>query len=312
MSRVECVEVECKSALNRVQGMPFKWSVNPYSGCTHSCHYCYARAYYARAEHGNADRDFETRVFVKRNMPLVLDRELGRRSWSGEGVALGTATDCYQPIEGRYKLTRALLQVLLAHANPASLVTKAPLVLRDLDLWSALAQVTRVRIYVTVTTLDPTVWRQAEPGTPNPRRRLEAVRRLNAAGVPTGVLLAPILPGITDSEASIEAVVAAAAESGAVSVGAAALRLAPGVRDHYLGFVRQSRPDLLARYERAYSGTYAPPDYVARLDERLDRLRTRYGFRVDSMRQRDLVPAARLTERPRRGAPSPQLALPLG
>src|SRR5829696_299917 len=109
MSRVECIEIECKSALNRVQNMPFKWSVNPYSGCSHSCHYCYARAYYARADHGNADRDFESRIYVKVNMASVLARELERRSWRAEQVALGTSTDCYQPIEGRYKLTRALL-----------------------------------------------------------------------------------------------------------------------------------------------------------------------------------------------------------
>ena len=309
MSRVECVEVECKSALNRVQGMPFKWSVNPYSGCTHSCHYCYARAYYARAEHGDADRDFETRIYVKRNMAEVLDRELGRRSWAGEQVALGTATDCYQPIEGRYRLTRALLEVLLAHRNATGLVTKAPLVLRDLDLWSALARVTKVRIHLTITTLDPALWRQVEPGTPNPRRRLEAVRRLNDAGVPAGVLLAPILPGITDSDASIEAVVAAAAEHGAVSFGAGALRLAPGVRDHYLRFVAEARPDLLARYERTYTGTNAPQEYVARLNERVDRLRARYGFSQDAMRQRNLVPAA--ASGPRDGYPNRQLALPL-
>jgi DNA repair photolyase len=312
MSRVACVEVECKSALNRVQGMPFRWSVNPYSGCTHSCHYCYARAYYARAEHGNADRDFETRIYVKRNMPGVLDRELRRRSWRGEPVALGTATDCYQPIEGRYRLTRALVEVLLAHRNAASLVTKAPLVLRDLDLWGALARVARVRIYLTITTLDPTTWRQVEPGTPNPRRRLEAVRRLNAAGVPAGVLLAPILPGITDSEASIEAVMAAAAAHGAASFGSAALRLAPGVREHYLQFIGATHATLLPRYERAYTGTYAPPDYLARLTERVDRLRARYGFDADAMRRRELVPRHAGSEAPAGRRGGPQLALPLG
>src|SRR3954468_21933269 len=312
MSRVECVEVECKSALNRVQGMPFKWSVNPYSGCTHSCHYCYARAYYARAEHGNADRDFETRIFVKRNMAAVLDRELGRRSWPGEQVALGTATDCYQPIEGRFRLTRALVEVLLAHRNAAGLVTKAPLVLRDLDLWSALAQVARVRIYVTVTTLDLAVWRQIEPGTPNPRRRLEAVRRLNEAGVPAGVLLAPILPGITDSEASIEAVMAGAAAHGAGSFGASALRLAPGVRDHYLRFVGAARPELLGRYERAYGSTNAPAEYVARLEERGNRLRARYGFGRDERRPRDSEPGHTAPAAVAGRLPLRQLALPLG
>ncbi|HLH21531.1 MAG TPA: radical SAM protein [Chloroflexota bacterium] len=312
MSRVECVEVDCKSALNRVQGMPFKWSVNPYSGCSHSCHYCYARAYYARAEHGNADRDFETRIYVKRNMPRLLAAELARPAWRGESVALGTATDCYQPIEGRYRLTRALLEVLLAYRNAASLVTKAPLVLRDLDLWAALARAAKVRIYFTITTLDPVVWREIEPGTPNPRRRLEAVRRLNAAGVPTGVLLAPILPGITDSEASLEAVVAGAAEHGAAYLGAAPLRLAPGVREHYLRFVGAARPALLPRYERAYSGTYAPPDYAARLTERVDRLRARYGFGVDAMRERSTRPAPAPAAPPRARRASPQLALPLG
>src|SRR5581483_9532797 len=310
MARVQCVEVECKSALNRVQGMPFKWSVNPYSGCAHSCHYCYARAYYARAEHGNPDRDFETRIYVKRNMPAVLDRELGRRGWTGEQVALGTATDCYQPIEGRYRLTRALLEVLLAHRNAVGLVTKAPLVLRDLDLWSALAHVTKVRVYLTITTLDPAVWRQVEPGTPNPRRRLDAVRRLNEAGVPAGVLLAPILPGITDSEASIEAVAAGAAAHGAVSFGASALRLAPGVREHYLGFVAAAWPELLPRYERAYRGINAPEEYVRRVNERVDRLRARYGFARDAMRDRALIPPAAASAESGGSARGPQLALP--
>jgi DNA repair photolyase len=312
MSRVQCVEVQCRTALNRVEGMPFRWSVNPYSGCTHSCHYCYARAYYARAEHGNADGDFESKIYVKQNMPGVLERELARRSWRGEQVALGTSTDCYQPIEGRYRLTRAVLEVLVTHQNATGLVTKAPLVLRDLDLWAALARVAKVRIHFTVTTLDLAVWRQVEPGTPNPRRRLEAVRRLNAAGVPTGVLLAPILPGITDSEESIEAVVAAAAEYGAVSFGAGALRLAPGVRDHYLRWLGQARPELVARYGRAYQGTYAPQDYLERLNGRVDRLRARYGFAEDTMRQRQLVPTAgggELSQPARRGR---QLALPLG
>ncbi len=311
MSPVQCIEVEAKTALNRVQGMPFRWSLNPYSGCSHSCHYCYARAYYARADHGDPDRDFETRIFVKVNLASLLAAELARPSWRGEQVALGTSTDCYQPVEARYRLTRRLLEVLLAHQNPAGLVTKAPLVLRDLDLWRALAQVAKVRIFFTVTTLDPNVWRQLEPGTPDPRRRLEAVRRLNAAGVPTGVLLAPILPGITDSDASIEAVVAAAAEHGAAYFGATGLRLPPDVREHYLRFVGGVRPDLLPRYERAYPGVYAPGDYLTRLDEGVGRLRARYGFRDDAMRQRELVPSASRADGTGTAPRGRQLALPL-
>jgi DNA repair photolyase len=204
-----------------------------------------------------------------------------------------------------------VLEVLVAHENAAGLVTKAPLVLRDVDLWAALARVAKVRIHFTITTLDPAIWRQVEPGTPNPRRRLEAVRRLNAAGVPTGVLLAPILPGITDSEESIEAVVAAAAEYGAVSFGAGALRLAPGVREHYLGWLGATRPELVPRYERAYRGTYAPQEYQERLNERIDRLRARYGFAEDTMRQRQLVPTATDGERGHVGRAGRQLALPL-
>jgi DNA repair photolyase len=230
MTRAEYVEVHCKTALNRVQGMPFRWSLNPYGGCTHACHYCYARAYYARADHGDADRDFETRILVKVNIAEVLARELARPRWSGEQVALGTATDCYQPIEGRYRLTRALLETLLAHRNPLGIVTKGPLILRDLDLLAALAQVARVRVFFTITTVDPALWRQVEPGTPHPRKRLQAVQRLNAAGVPAGVLLAPILPGITDSEAALEAVIVAAAEHGAAYFGATPLRLPAGVK----------------------------------------------------------------------------------
>jgi len=286
MSRVEYHEIECKTALNRVHHMPFKWSVNPYVGCTHSCHYCYARAYYAKAEHGNADRDFETRILVKTNIADVLRTELARPRWMGEQVALGTATDCYQPIEGKYRLTRRALEVLLAHRNPVGLVTKSPLVLRDRDLLAALAHVATVRVFFTITTLDPTLWRQVESGTAPPHQRLRALHALSEAGVPTGVLLAPILPGLTDSEEQIAAVAAAAAASGAVSFGAGVLRLAPFVKEHYLGWLSEHYPDLLRRYERAYSGAYAPREYLARLDARVERVRARYGVGAASSEQR--------------------------
>ncbi len=291
VTRVSYIEVQCKSALNRVRGMPFGWSLNPYVGCAHKCHYCYARAYYVRADHGNADEDFESRILVKTNFPDVLRKELSRRSWTGEQVALGTATDPYQPAEGRFRLTRAVLEVLLEHAVPLGMVTKSPLALRDVDVLAALAQVADVRVFFTVTTVDLSLWRTLEPGTANPFKRLEVMRRLVQAGVPTGVLLAPILPGITDSVASIEAVAAAAAEHGAATFGAGPLRLAPIVKEHYLGFVAESFPDLLPRYERAYPGTNAPPAYRTALDARVARIRARYGFAADSMRERRLVSA---------------------
>jgi DNA repair photolyase len=269
---------------------------------------CYARAYYVVAERGDADRDFQSRVFVKTNLPAVLRHELGRPSWAGELVALGTATDCYQPAEARYRLTRAAVEALAERGNPMSLVTKAPLVLRDLDLLSALARVTTVRVFFTVTTVDRALWRQVEPGTPDPRHRLAAVRRLNEAGVPAGVLLAPILPGITDSEAAIEAVVAAAAEHGAVFCGAATLRLPPVVKEHYLGFVGEQFPELAARYARAYPGTYAPREYLTRIDERVERIRARHGFGDGSMHKRYTAPPASRGTGPtrERGGPAPR------
>jgi DNA repair photolyase len=270
---VHYTEIQCKSAINRVQGMPFKWSLNPYVGCAHSCHYCYARAFYVRADRGNGDDDFETRIMVKANLANVLRRELLRPSWRGESIALGTSTDCYQPAEGRFRVTRAALEVLTQLRNPIGMVTKSPLVLRDLDLLGELATRAAVTIVFTVTTVDQQLWRTVEPGTANPRQRLLAVRRLNEAGVRAGVLMAPILPGLTDSVPSIEAVAAAAAEHRAAFFGAAPLRLMPTVKEHYLAFVEREFPSLLPRYQRAYTAAWAPSAYVDALTARLDHIR---------------------------------------
>jgi DNA repair photolyase len=337
--------INCKTALNRVRGMPFKWSLNPYIGCAHGCHYCYARrpyalqaerraqappaeqgrlcscfqqdchycyarAFYARADYGNGDADFETKILVKVNLPEVLRRELSRPSWRGEQVALGTSTDAYQPAEGRCRLTRRVLEALLERGNPLGMVTKSPLVLRDLDLLAKLARVAKVRVFFTVTTLDTDLWRTLEPGTANPLKRLQVMRLLNEAGVPSGVLQAPILPGLTDSIESIEAVASAAAAHRAAFFGTTALRLMPVVKEHYLGFVQATFPALLSRYRRAYPGTNAPPRYQAALDARVDRIRARYGLVEDSMRKREIAPAGHRDEglAPLPGA---QLALPL-
>lgn len=292
MVRPEYVEIACKSALNRVQGMPFSWSLNPYVGCSHSCHYCYARAYYAIAEHGDAGRDFETRILVKANLPDVLRRELGRRSWKGETVAIGTSTDVYQPAEGRFKLTRRALETFRDYRNPIGMVTKSPLILRDADVLADLAKVAKVRIFFTITTVDLALWRTLEPGTANPFKRLAVMGRLVEAGVPAGVLLAPILPGITDSIDSIDAVAQAARDHGAMWFGSSALRLRPIVKEHYLGFVEDEFPALLERYQRAYTFTNAPKAYQDALTARVDRIRERYGFAEDSMRLREVTPAA--------------------
>src|SRR5215207_1723088 len=285
MVKTTHIELPCRTALNRVSGMPFRWSLNPYRGCTHSCHYCYARATHLYLGL-NAGEDFETKIVVKTNMPEVLQLELGRRTWTRERVAIGTATDAYQPCEGRYRLTRRCLEALRDHDTPVSIVTKSTLILRDRELLAALAQGPGATVYFTITTLDPDLWRVIEPGTPSPHKRLEVLRRLSEAGIPCGVFLAPILPGITDTAESIEAVAAAARDHGAASFGSAVLRLAPLVKEHYFGFIAETFPDLVPRYERVYAGTNISPDYQAAIERRLARVREHYGFTADAMQSR--------------------------
>jgi DNA repair photolyase len=282
MSKRNYIEITCKSAVNRVQGMPFKWSLNPYRGCVHACHYCYARA--THSYFGlNADEDFESTIFVKTNLPEVLRRELARSAMAGERISIGTATDPYQPIEGKYQLTRRSLEAMRDYRHPVSIITKSTLVLRDLDLLAEIARVTEVIVFFTVTTVDSGIWRAVEPGTPPPGKRLEVMQRLREAGVRAGVFMAPVLPGITDSQESITAVARAAKDHGAVSFGASPLRLAPLVKEHYFGFIRETYPELLGRYERSYFRSNAPQDYVRALEERVDRALVATGFKRNSM-----------------------------
>lgn len=287
MRSIDYIESPCKSALNRVSGMPFHWSLNPYRGCVHGCHYCYARATHAYLGF-DAGGDFATKIVVKTNVPEVLRRELARPSWQRERVAIGTATDAYQPCEGRYRLTRRCLEALRDHGTPVSIVTKSTLIVRDLDLLTELTHGPGATVYFTVTTLDDTLWRLIEPGTPPPRKRLQIMRRLSEAGVAAGVFLAPILPGITDSAAAIEAVAVAAKAHGATMFGSSVLRLAPLVKEHYLAVVAESFPALLPRYERAYRGTNAAPDYQAAIEARVGEIRARVGFAADAMHNREI------------------------
>jgi DNA repair photolyase len=304
MPRPEYIEITCKSAVNRVQGMPYlKWSLNPYGGCVHRCRFCFAVQYRVVAEQGT-QQDFGTRLFIKTNFVEVLARELQRPGLQGERITLGTATDPYQPVEGRYKLTQGSLMLLRDHANPISLLTKSPMIVRDVDLFADLARIASAEVFFSITTVDLDLWRTVEPGTANPFHRLRAMQALREAGVPAGVMMAPILPGITDSERSIEAVAAAAREHKAASFTAVPLRLAPHVKEFYLGFIADDYPDLLRRYKRAYPGTHAPPEYRDKLNERVERIRAAYGFAGRGDRRP--APAA-ATAPPRRGA---QLALP--
>jgi DNA repair photolyase len=304
MAQPEYVEITCKSAINRVQGMPFlKWSLNPYGGCVHKCRFCFAVQYRVVAEQGT-QQDFGTRLFIKTNFVDVLARELRRPGMQGEHITIGTATDPYQPVEGRYRLTRGALGLLRDHANPISLLTKSPMIVRDVDILAELAHLASAEVFFSITTVDLDLWRTVEPGTANPFHRLRAMRTLREAGVPAGVLMAPVLPGLTDSAASIEAVAAAAREHSAAYFSANALRLAPNVKEFYLGFIGDEYPDLLARYERAYPGTHAPPEYRDKLAERVERIRAQYGFSGHVERRGAPEPPAP----PRRGQ---QLALPI-
>jgi DNA repair photolyase len=254
-------EVRAKSALNKVPEasiVPFRWTVNPYRGCSHACVYCFARPTHTYLDF-DAGRDFEREIVVKVNVPEVLRAELGRPSWKGEHVAMGTNTDPYQWVEGRYKLMPGIWMALRDARNPASVLTKSPLLLRDLPLLQELAQVADVSASFSVPTLDEKAWRASEPHTPNPRARLEAVGELNRAGIPCGILVAPLMPGINDAPEQVEKILEIAAEHGAVSIGGIALHLRGPVRGIFMDWLRSYRPDLVEHYEALYArGAYAP------------------------------------------------------
>ncbi|HWO70943.1 MAG TPA: Rv2578c family radical SAM protein [Actinomycetota bacterium] len=257
---VTFIEVEAKTIINAVPGsfLPFRWTINPYRGCTHACAYCFARVTHTYLDM-DGGRDFETKIVVKVNAPEVLRAQLASRRWKGEPIAMGTATDPYQRAEGRYGLMRGILAVLIERRNPFSILTKGTLILRDLDLLARAARVTDVATALSVGTLDEDAWRRSEPGTPHPRARLEAVRALNEAGVPCGVLVAPVLPGITDHPRQLRAVVEAAIEAGATHVSPILLHLRPGVRELFLPWLERNYPDLVPRYEELYrTSAYGP------------------------------------------------------
>jgi DNA repair photolyase len=267
---VRFYEVRARSALNKVPAasrMPFRWTVNPYRGCTHACCYCFARPTHAYLDF-DAGRDFEREIVVKVNAPEVLRAELARPSWKGEHVAMGTNTDPYQWVEGRYRLMPGIWEALRDARNPCSILTKSPLVLRDLALLRELAAVTEVSACLSVPTLDEKAWRATEPHTPHPRARLEAVGELNRAGIPCGVLVAPLMPGINDAPEQVERIVALAKEAGAVSIGGQTLFLAGSTRDVFFGWLRSHRPDLVPRYERMYARGSRVPTRERRAIER--------------------------------------------
>jgi DNA repair photolyase len=250
--RPEYREEPCKVALNRVKGMAFKWSLNPYMGCVHRCTFCYVRAFELRADRPFDDR-YGRSIRVKTNVAEVLRQELARPAWAHESVAIGAATDPYQPAEGRYRLTRGCLEALADASNPFSIITRSPMIVRDLDVLVEAASRASVSVTFSIPTLDEEVWRKTEPSTAHPRQRLKALSALVDAGVRASVGMAPILPGISDRPEQLEAVVEAAREAGACGVWANLLFLRAGTREHFLETLARDWPEQVPLYERLYA-----------------------------------------------------------
>ena len=254
-------EIHAKSAINRVpeaSQMPFRWTINPYRGCTHACNFCFARPTHTYLDF-NAGRDFEREIVVKVNAPEVVRAELAKPSWKGEHVAMGTNTDPYQWVESRYKLMPGIWAAMRDARNPCSILTKSPLLLRDIELMKEIAAVTDIHANLSIPTLDAKAWRATEPHTPHPKARLEAVAELNRAGIPCGVLIAPLMPGINDAPEQVEPLLEAAAAAGATGIGGIALHLRGDVKQLFFDFLRSHRPDLVELYEKLYArGAYAP------------------------------------------------------
>ena len=263
-------EVRAKSILNHVppaSRMPFQWTINPYRGCSHACVFCFARPTHTYLDF-NAGRDFEREIVVKVNAPELLRVELAKPSWKGEHVALGTNTDPYQWVEGRYKLMQGIWEAMRDAGNPCSVLTKSPLLLRDLKLMTEINERTEFSAALSVPTIDEKAWRATEPHTPNPRARLEAVAELTRAGIRTGVLVAPLMPGINDAPEQVAPILEMASEAGAAYVTGIALHLRGEVRGLFFEWLRANRPDLVPLYERLYKrGAYAHPDERRRLEQ---------------------------------------------
>jgi DNA repair photolyase len=271
-------EVRCKSALNRCKGMPFmKWTLNPYRGCTHGCHYCFARRYQTQLELNVSD-DFASVIFVKTNFVQVLRRELDKPTWAKESIGFGTATDPYQPIEGTYKISRGVLEALRDAASPVGIVTKGPMIVRDADILKDLSARTTCRVHISVPTVDEDAWEKLEPGVAHPLQRLRAVRELVDAGIDCGVLMAPIVPGFSTQPAKIERTIKAIADSGARSVGAMVMHLQGGTRDHFMALLNREYPEMVDKYEQLYASKYVPKEYDKRVQEVVSLMRARYGI----------------------------------
>jgi DNA repair photolyase len=289
-ARIEYREEPCRAALNRVTGMDFEWSLNPYMGCAHRCTFCYVRAFEKRADRASSDA-YGQSIRVKINVVAVLEAELMRPSWKRDFVLIGAATDPYQPAEGRYRLTRGCLRALARSRTPFSIITRGPMVVRDLDVLQEASKRCEVSLSFSIPTLDERVWQTTEPGTAHPRQRLRALTTLVEGGIKVGVALAPILPGLSDSTESMAEVVRAARDAGACSVWTAPLNLRTGTREHFLSALERDWPELMPRYQELYAGRdYLPSSFGADLSARLKSLRQQHG--IADRRSVRLVPPA--------------------
>jgi DNA repair photolyase len=292
--RIEYREEPCKSALNPVKGMGFKWSLNPYMGCVHRCTFCYVRHFEHRSERP-FDNRYGTSIRVKTNVAEVLRKELARRSWEHELVVVGAATDPYQPAEGRYKLTRGCLEAFRDSSNPFGIITRGPMIVRDLDVLVDAARRAEVGVTFSIPTLDEDVWKRTEPSTAHPRQRLKAVKTLVDAGVNARVGMAPILPGISDRPEQLREVVRAAREAGATGIWANVLFLRPGTREHFLENLAEDWPEQVPLYERLYAGrAYLGAAETKPLRAQVSALSKEYGIR--DRRKLKLAPARRSRE----------------
>jgi DNA repair photolyase len=274
-------EVRARSALNAVPGdssMPFPFTINPYRGCSHSCVYCFARRTHEWLEF-DSGRDFDTQVVVKTNLVEVLRRELARPSWTREHVALGTNTDPYQRAEGRYALMPGVIRALADSGTPFSILTKGTLLRRDVPLLAEAAERVPLGLGISMAIWDDDLHQALEPGVPSPRARLDLVRALTDAGLPCGVFLAPVLPGLTDDEESLDAAIGAIAEAGATGITVIPLHLRPGAGEWFLAWLRQAHPELVPRYERMYARrAYVSAEYRSWLSARVAPLLARHGL----------------------------------
>jgi DNA repair photolyase len=306
-------EVQAKSIINRVPDavqLPFRWTINPYRGCSHACVYCFARKSHTYLDL-DSGHDFDSKIVVKVNAPGLVRKELAAPKWRGEHIAMGTNVDCYQRAEGRYRLMPGILTALREAANPFSILTKGTLILRDLDLIAEAAEVTDVGLAVSVGCADTALWRELEPGTPSPQRRLEVCATFSAAGLPCAVLMGPVVPFLSDSPAQLDATVRQIAQAGATSVTPIMLHLRPGAREWFFQWLGEAHPDLAPRYRALYHrGAYAPAAYQKRVAEQVRALARRYGVGrgAPSGRARRFAPPAVRAAAPAQPAPQ-QLTL---